>query len=388
MNGPTSAPPRLAITAVQRLRSGLRRLERRLAPAPAPTLELVSGFWRACAVGALVRLGVPDRLAAGIRDVHSLAAAMDADEDALFRLLRALADDGVVARTGPRSFTLNEVSEPLRTDSARSVAATAVQMTADWNLGAWAGLASSVRTGQPAFARQHHMGLWDFLAAHPEEAHYFHRSMRELSRLDVAPLLAAHDFSGDATVVDVGGGSGELLAGILAAHPHLRGVLHDLPQALEEAPAVLHRAGAADRCAVVPGGFHVEVPQGGDVYLLRQVTHSRTDAQLAPVLAALRRAVPPQGRLLILDTVVPDHGSAEDSAFLDLQMLVGNGGRERTRGQLDRLLSRSGFRLLDVTRTASPTCVITALPAEPTAPPSAPTDALAAPSASTPPTAE
>ncbi len=357
------APPRRAVTAVHRLRDGLRRLDRRLAPPPAPTLELVSGFWRAYAVGALVRLGVPDRLADGPRDVRDLAGTVGADEDALFRVLRALADDGVLARTGPRSFALNAMSEPLRSDSPRSVASTAVQLTAEWNLRAWAGLAESVRTGEAAFPRRHGTDVWTFFERNPEEGRHFHRSMRELSRLDVAPLLGAHDFRADTVVVDVGGGSGELLAGVLAAHPHLRGVLHDLPQGVADAPDVLRRAGVADRCAVVTGDFGVEVPSGGDVYLLRQVTHGQTDAQLVPVLAALRRAMSPQARLLVLDTVVPEEGSAQESAFLDLQMLVGSGGRERTRTEFDRLLTGGGFRLLDVVRTAAPTCVITAAPA-------------------------
>jgi SAM-dependent methyltransferase len=352
------------VAVVRRLRAVLRRLERGLAPPPVPALELASGFWRACAVGALVRLGVPDRLADGPRDVRALALDIGADEDALFRLLRALADDGVLARTG-RTFALTAVSQPLRTGTPRSVAASAAQMTAEWNLRAWSGLAESVRTGEPAFPRQHGTDLWEYLAGHPDEARHFHRSMRELSRLDVAPLLAAHDFARHATVVDVGGGSGELLAGVLAAHPHLRGVLQDQPSALEEAPDVLGRTGVADRCTVVAGDYREEVPPGGDVYLLRQVTHGHSDAQLAPVLAALRRAVPPHGRLLVLDTVVPARGSAESSTFLDLQMLVGSGGRERTRDEFARLLADGGFRLVGVTRTAGPTCVVTAEPAGP-----------------------
>ncbi len=216
--------------------------------------------------------------------------------------------------------------------------------------------------GGAAFPRRYGTDLWTFFEDNPEEGRHFHRSMQELSRLDVAPLLGAHDLRGDGTVVDVGGGSGELLAGVLAAHPHLRGVLYDLPRGVADAPAVLQRAGVADRCAVVAGDFRVDVPPDGDVYLLRQVTHSRTDAQLAPVLAALRRAMPAQARLLVLDTVVPEQGSAQESAFLDLQMLVGNGGRERTRAEFDRLLTAGGFRLRDVVRTAAPTCVITAEP--------------------------
>ncbi len=287
-----AAPPRLALTAVSRLRAGLRRLERRLAPPPVPALELASGFWRACAVGALVRLGVPDGLAEGPRDVRALARDVGADEDALFRLLRALADDGVLARTG-RTFALTAVSQPLRTGAPGSVAASAAQMTAEWNLRAWAGLAESVRTGRPAFPRQQGTDLWAYLADHPHEGRYFHRSMQELSRLDVASLLAAHDFGRHTTVVDVGGGSGELLAGVLAAHPHLRGVLHDLPSALEEAPDVLDRAGVADRCTVIAGDFRAEVPRGGDVHLLRQVTHgppTRSSPPCSPRRPAARAA--------------------------------------------------------------------------------------------------
>lgn len=353
-------PPLPAIDAVRAIGKGLTSLSRRLQPAPIPLLEIVSGHWRVHALGAIARLGVADRLAAGPREVGDLAREVGAHEDSLFRVLRALASDGILDRPAPRTFALNAISEPLCRDHPRSIHHTVVQITSEWSQRAWAGLGETVRDGAPAFMRVFGSDLWTYFQAHPDEGQDFHRSMLELSRLDVPDIVAAFDFGPYPRIVDVGGGSGQLLGGVLAAYPSARGVLYDTEAATREAPEVLQAAGVQDRVAIEIGDFYRGVPGGHDLYLLRQIVHGHSDAQLAPILSGLRAALSPRARLLVLDTLVPEDRRGPHPAFLDLQMLVGSGGRERSRSEMESLLAGSGLRLLSVHRTPGPTAIFEA----------------------------
>ncbi|MEP7125527.1 MAG: methyltransferase [Byssovorax sp.] len=171
-------------------------------------------------------------------------------------------------------------------------------------------------------------------------------------------MVAAHDFGAYASLVDVGGGGAQLLAGVLAAYPRLRGVVYDLEASLGEAAATLREAGVEERAEIVAGSFYTSVPVGHDAYLLRQILHGQADRELALVLRNVRAAMRPGAKIIILETLVPEPGArGAHPSFLDLQMLIGSGGRERTRAQYAALLEAHGMRLLEVTRTASPTAV-------------------------------
>ncbi len=360
MSGKPSAPPLFAIDAARAVGRLLSDLARRTAPAPIPLLEIVAGHWRVHALGAVARLGLADRLAGGPRDVGDLAQEVGADEDALFRLLRALASDGILDRTAPRSFALNAISQPLRTDHPMSMHHTTVQITSEWSMRSWSHLADAVRDGKPTFEQIYGEVLWAWFDAHPDEGLHFHRSMAELSRLDVAPIAAGYDFGRHTRVVDLGGGEGELLAGLLTAYPGLRGAVHDTEQGARGAPERLARAGVADRAEVLHGSFYESVPAGFDLYLMRQIVHGHDDSAMKPVLEKVHAAMPADAHLLVLDTLMPEEREAPNPAFLDLQMLIGSGGRERTRTQMARLLDAANFRLLDVIRTASLTAIFVA----------------------------
>src|SRR3954447_10869313 len=163
-------------------------------------------------------------------------------------------------------------------------------------------LLHSIRTGESAFEHVHGMGFWDYTARHPEAGDIFNAS-RPQPRF--AAALAAYDFSGIGTLVDVGGGWGQLLAAILPAYPAMRGVLFDLPQVVAGAPPILAAAGVAERCAVVGGDFFAAVPIGGDAYILAGIVHDWGDEQAVAILRACRRVVPPTGRLLLLELMLP-----------------------------------------------------------------------------------
>ena len=217
------SPPVGVIDAIRTLGSLLTRVTRKLAPPPIPLLEIVASHWRFHALGVVARLGIADLLAGGQREVAELARATGTHEDSLFRVLRALASDGLLERPAERVFGLNDILAPLRSDHPSSLLHTVIQITAPWSQRTWEGLGQSVRDGHPAFERIFGKTLWAFFEDQPEEGRHFHASMTELSRLDKRPIAAAYNFSPHRRILDLGGGSGQLLAGILAAYPSLRG---------------------------------------------------------------------------------------------------------------------------------------------------------------------
>jgi SAM-dependent methyltransferase len=205
--------------------------------------------------------------------------------------------------------------------------------------------------------------VWEHRRRHPQDSAIFDAAMRTLSRAQLAPLLAAHDFGRYAHLVDVGGGTGALLAGVLRQHPGVRGTLLDQPHVVADAAPVLEAAGVAERVTVVAGDFFVEVPTAADAYLLRKILHDWDDGDCLRILQTIRHAVTPRGRLLIVDAVVGPPNADPPSKFLDLMMLVSAGGRERTEPQWRALLAEGGFHLERTTPAAPTSHLIEAVPA-------------------------
>ncbi|MZD03560.1 methyltransferase [Streptomyces sp. SID5785] len=331
-----------------------------MAELPEPTgadrgalMSTVFGHMAAQALAAAVRLGIADRLDAQPRDAADVAAALGTHPDATCRLLRALAAAGLTTETAPGAFTLTGRGALLRTGRADSMAGFVGMFLDPAMIGSWARLDDSVRTGRPVFEELFGTDFFGHLAAHPELSRAFDASMRQGGRAAAALLPPALGLSGARAVTDVGGGDGALLAAVLTAYPHLRGVLFELPRVAAEAGRVLGEAGVADRCEVVTGDFFASVPAGSDVYLLKGVVHDWDDARAAAILARVRAVLPPGGRVLIVEVVLPEtvDGSQSPMMYLgDLNMLVNVGGRERTAAQFRELCARAGLAVTAVTR--------------------------------------
>jgi hypothetical protein len=211
------------------------------------------------------------------------------------------------------------------------------------------------------------MPLFEYYATHPEDSAIHDQALAATSALASAAVLDAYDFSRFRCVVDIGGGTGQLLADLLGVHPTLCGILFDLPHVIAHAPAVLSARGVADRCRIEGGSFFDAVPAGGDAYVLKQVIHDWGDPQAAAILATVRKALSPEARLLVLDRVLPERveqGHPVEAFLLDLEMLVmTQGGRERTEDEFRKLLSAAGFELKRVVPTTSPISIVEAQPA-------------------------
>ncbi|MFN8108482.1 MAG: methyltransferase [Thermoleophilia bacterium] len=327
------------------MRDDPAELQRRMA-------TLIGGYQRTAAIGALARLGVADHLAEGPLDITELAARAGADAGALARVLRAVDDTGLFETGDDGRVALTSLGRLLRGDVPGSARRAATAATEEWRWRAYGHLPHSLRTGTPAFAEAHGVGLWEYLAGHPEAADLFNATMSRVAAANAAAMLAACDLSGVRHLVDVGGGHGVLVRAVLEAHPDARAVLLDLPGVAEGARQALREAGLQERCQVVAGDFFAAVPPGGDLYVLSWILHDWDDASAARVLARCRHAMPAGARLLVIEMVVPSEPGDAPSPDLDrlvrsadLEMLVVVGGRERTAGEYRELLAGAGLTL-------------------------------------------
>jgi ubiquinone/menaquinone biosynthesis C-methylase UbiE len=332
-------------------------------PPPVQMLQMIAGFWVSRAIYAAAKLGVADLVASAPKSVEELAAATQTHAPSLYRVLRALSSVGVFARDAEGRFAQTPLSATLTTDTPGSLRWLAMTELGEEHYPAWEELLFSVKTGERAFDRRFGKPVWEFFAENPENARIFNNAMTGTTAVVTEAVLGAYDFSWARKVLDVGGGHGGLLASILKATPRASGVLFDAPQVVADAGARLAAAGVADRCEIVGGDFFESVPAGADAYTMKWILHDWDDEQSTRILKNVRRAVAADGRLLVIEAVIPANDEPHFGKFIDLNMLVMTGGRERTEAEFRALLAAADFRLARVVPTPSPVSVIEAVPA-------------------------
>ena len=356
----TRVPPAKAARVVERARHCLNRLQQRMAPPHAAMMEVIVGAWTAQAITATADLGVADALAKAPLSIDELAAAVDADPDTLGRLLRALISRGIFRQRRDGRYDLNPLADTLRSDADVSMAGMARWVGSPEHREHWSHFADAVRTGRAVIPELRGKPAFEYLADEPALAEIFNDAMTSASVLSIAPVIAAYDFSPYATIVDVGGGHGRLLAAILAATPAARGVLFDLPQVVAGASTVLREHHAHDRVRIAEGSFFERVPDGGDAYVLKHVIHDWPDDDAVHILRNVRTAADAGKRILLVECVIPTHNREFLGKWLDLEMLIGAAARERTATEYGQLLNRAGFQMTRVVETASPFSIVEA----------------------------
>ncbi|MEU7165289.1 methyltransferase [Streptomyces morookaense] len=302
-------------------------------------------------VGTALRLGVLDRIGEGGRSAEELAAEGKTDLQSTTRLLRALTGIGLLTETVPGTFATTETGAFLRTDHPESMAYGVRLMTEPSMLRSWEHLGESIRTGEPSFPKIFGTDYFSFLKDNPELSENFNIAMSQGTRSTAELLPVACDFGRFGTVADIGGGDGTLLAGVLRANPSLRGILYDSAEGLSQAAAKLEEAGLAGRCDLVTGDFFASAPAGADAYLLKSVLHDWSDDRAATILRHVRSVLPPEGRVIVVEAVLPDMADGREGGMnylSDLNMLVNLGGRERTRDDFAELFSRADLSLVSV----------------------------------------
>jgi len=356
-------PPPWLIDGVSRVREGLGLLHRSTVPPKVALLEIAQGAWLSQALYVAIKLGIPNALASAPMSANDVARKVDSDEGATFRLMRALASNGILKQRGDGRFALTRIGKELRTDAPDTMAPMVELIGTPEHREHWTSLLHSVRTGATAADEVRGMPIFEFFEDSPEYGRVFNRAMTGVSSMVIESLSAAYDFSDRKLIVDVGGGHGALLAAVLTNAPQANGVLFDQPSVIDGAGAPLKAAGVESRCTLTSGSFFESVPEGGDAYLLKAIIHDWTDDQSITILRNIRSVIAPTGKLLLLELVLPEGTPPHPGMLLDLEMLVQTGGRERTASEYEKLLARAGFRQTRVVPTAGPMSVVEAVPA-------------------------
>jgi ubiquinone/menaquinone biosynthesis C-methylase UbiE len=323
-------------------------------------LQFLTAYWVSQAIMVAAKLGIADLVKDGPRSVEELATATGAHAPSLHRLLRGLASVGIFEADGAGRFGLTGMARCLL-DGPMSQRAVAL-MLADEHYTAWGELLYSVQTGQPAFDKVFGKPVFDYMAEHPEQARIFDAAMTGFHGEETQRIIDAYDFSQFGTVVDIGGGNGSVLVPLLQRNKNVRGILFDLANVIERAKPQLAAAGIADRCDAVAGDFFKQVVPGGDAYFMRHIIHDWTDEQCTVILRNIRKVIPPHGKLLVCEMVIPPGNEPNIGKLLDLNMLVIPGGRERTAEEYDALFAGAGFKLERIVPTSSTVSVVEGRP--------------------------
>jgi ubiquinone/menaquinone biosynthesis C-methylase UbiE len=313
--------------------------------------RLLTGTWISQMLYAAAKLGLADHLAEKPMSAEDLAPAVGVQAEPLYRLLRALAGEGVFAEDEHRRFALTPMAELLRSDSAGSKQAMAI-MLGEEHHAAWGQLIYSLQTGKPAFDHVYGKPIFDYLAEHPEAARVFDAAMTAVHGSETAQMLAAYDFSGVKTLADIGGGNGSLITMVLQRYPQLKGILYDIDHVVARAKPRLEAAGVADRCQIIAGNFFESVPKGADTYLMRHIIHDWDEARCIQILKHVRAVLPAGGKLLLIEAVVPTGNEPSFGKLIDINMLVMPGGKERTADEYKALYAAAGFKLSRIVPTA------------------------------------
>jgi O-methyltransferase domain/Dimerisation domain len=334
-----------------------------MSPTPQQQLnQLICGYWHSQCVYVAAKLGIADLLANGPQSVDDLAKQTGTHRPSLFRLLRALASLGVFAEEPGQRFAMTPTAEPLRRDVSGSQWAMAVMMGEE-HFRAWAELLYSVRTGKIAFDKVFGQPVFEFLSQNPEQAAIFDKAMVGVHGRETSAMLDVYDFSKFTSLADIGGGNGSTLSGILKRHPKIHGTLFDLPGVIQRAGAAVEAAGLSDRIHLVAGDFFEAVPGGVDAYVLRHIIHDWDEEKATRILANVRQAIREDGRLLVVESVIPPGNEPFFGKLLDVTMLVIPGGQERTEQEYRDLFGKAGFRLARIVPTATEVSVIEGVPA-------------------------
>jgi hypothetical protein len=354
-------PPVWLFRIIQKIRFRLKRIETLMVPPSVAVYEKAQGFWIAKAIGVACDLNIADLLVSGPKKIEEITAASNTDEQALYRLMRALAGEGIFKESAGRIFA----NTALSTGLSEGTGSMKYMIRHQFNETNWAiigKLGSSIATGKSAAREIVGTDAFSHLERNPDKNELYNKAMTNTSALSAAAFLAAYSFKKHRLIVDVGGGEGYLLTVILNKYKHLRGIVFDLPHVVNPAKENYRKFGLGERATAVAGNFFDSVPTGGDVYIMKNILHAFDDKFCISLLENIGKAMERGTKLLIMEAVIEANNKPAYGKMFDLQMLIGtDGGKERTQKEFESILNKSGFIFKKVIPTVSPFSILEAV---------------------------
>jgi hypothetical protein len=354
-------PPLIIIKATIGLRNFLVRLTKKMLPANFILLEEASSFWKAKSIEVAAQLNIPDLLEKGSMSIEKLAELSQCNEEALYRMLRALAGDGIFKEIPGRRFKNTRLSKAFMMKQ-ESVKYFVMHHLGEGNWDLVGDLYHCVKTGENAITHKFNMQPFDYLAQNPDKNDVFNKAMTETAELSGSIFVNAYNFGKYPQIIDIGGGQGHLLSQILQKYTDSQAILFDQPHVINEAMALFKKSGVENRCTIVSGSFFEDIPTSGNLYIMKNILHDWDDTTSANILANIYKAMPADSRLLLIETLIKPDNKPSFGKFIDLQMLLGTtGGKERTLPEFDNLLNKTGFNISRVIENATPFSFIEAV---------------------------
>ena len=324
-------------------------------PPQVAIMQMVNGMVVSRCIALCAELGIADQLKDGPLAVSALATASGADPGALYRVLRTLSGLGVFSELADQRFQNSPLSETLRSDVPGSVRNLACWLGHPMHWRVTGNLDHSVRTGRPSVNKDHpDQSPFAVLSRDPSAQAAFNAAMTGHSQAAGQAIVNAYDFTPFRRIVNVGGGHGTLSLMIAKVAPAARIVINDLPHVVEGARGNIAAAGLADRIEVAGGSFFDSVPGPADLCVLKWILHLCDDASARRILGHCRAALEPGGKLIVCEMLVTGGPDSLPARIMDIEMLIGTGGRERTEGEFARLFQDSGLQLARVIETPTP----------------------------------
>ena len=331
-------------------------------PPHAQLIRIGTAYWASQMLLTAARLELADRFEEKPKNAEEFAHELKLNPRAFYRFLRTLAGMGLLEETENHMFTLSTLGEALKKNAPGSAHATILTLAGDMCARSWDQLLYSLQTGETGLTKAFGQSLFKYLAAHPDEAALFSETMVGFHGAEPPAVARAYDFDRFSSIIDVGGATGNMLVHILNEYRELRAVLFDLPHVVSGAPAFLEAQGIADRVSIESGSFFDAVPAGHDAYILSHIIHDWDEERCIRILRNCRDAIDPNGQLLIVEMVLPEGNAPHPGQMLDMMMLVGPGGQERTPTEYAELLAQADFALTRVVPTGSDASIVEATP--------------------------
>ncbi len=346
------------------IRSFFKQLYSRMMPHEMMIIEKVTAVWMAKMIGVACRLNLADILRDRSLHVEDIAAECGCDPAALYRFMRSMAGEGFFRETEDHVFSNTTLSEYLA-EGEKSIKYFVMHEICDVNFRLISEMVEGIRSGQSVADKVLGMSVFEYLEKHPETNTLYNRAMSESSALLTPVLLASYDFRGIRTLVDIGGGEGFLLLQVLETYPSMKGVLYDLPHVVKTPDDKQVDPSVRERLQVMSGDFFKEMPPEGDAYLLKNILHIFNDEQSLILLRKIRDKIAPEGKIIVIESIIGDRNTFSFGNILDMQMLLGTvSGRERTEKEYRTLFEKAGFRCQRVIHTVSPFSVMEGVPTD------------------------
>lgn len=350
-------PPLLIVKAIKSLQNILEIVRREIAPPFVHVTEMAAGGMKSQIIYLAAKLEIADRLKERAKSVEVLAQELSCNENALYRFLRALAPFNVITEISPGVFKTTKYGRTLEKDNPKSLHYLALLTGEEFWRAPLGNLIHSINTGEASFDNVYGMGYFEYLKNNPEKFDLFSKWMENSSNINCPVIASSFPFNKYKSIVDIGGGYGALLAHILASYPNLKGTLFDLPETVQNAKAIDNSI--KDRCTIIAGNFIKEVPPGSDLYIMQQIMHDWSDDVCIKILHNISAAMNPDGRILIVDTIIKSGNTFNMNKLVDLQIMATcHGGKERTKKQFLNLFRSCNLKLIKIYETASPYSIL------------------------------